>query len=133
MKLFNKMAQIIINNTKHIGSQININNGNITIDGKKITIDNDEKQINISVVGDISDLSVDSCEKIDIKGNVKKVKTSSGDIDITGDVLEDIQTSSGDIDISGNVNGNVQTSSGDVKCSGDIQGSVRTMSGNIKR
>lgn len=126
------MAQIIINNTKHIGNQITINNGNITIDGNKITI-GDDKQINISVIGDISDLSVSSCEKIDIKGNVKSVKTGSGDIDITGDVHADIQSSSGDIDISGNVCGNVQTSSGDVKCGGNIQGSVKTMSGDIKR
>ena len=107
------MSQIIINNKGYVGKSITITNGNVIIDGKSIEIE--EKEINISVTGDINDLRVTSCNSLEIKGNVKTIETTSGDINIEGDV-----------------SGNVKTVSGDVRC-GNITGDVKTVSGDIKR
>ena len=51
-------------------------------------------------------------------------------IKIVGDV-GNVKTTSGDVEISGNVTGSIQTMSGDVKCK-TVGGSVTTMSGDIK-
>ena len=107
------MSQIIINNKNYSGRNISVNNGNVIIDGKSIEIE--EKEINISVTGNIDSLKVTSCNELQIKGYVNTVETTSGDIDIEG-----------------NVSGNVKTVSGDVRCE-YITGDVKTVSGNIRR
>ncbi len=104
---------IIINGTVISGS------GNVVISGGKITVGGvdvtpDSKQITIEVKGNVDQLTVDCCDKISVVGDVKSIKTQSGDVEVTG-----------------NVNGSVQTMSGDVDC-GNVEGSISTMSGNIK-
>lgn len=105
-------SSITINNKTYSGNNIVITNGKVIINGKDVTPDG--KEINIKVEGNITDLKVDACNKVQITGDVSLV-----------------QTKSGDVDISGNVNGSVQTMSGDVDC-GNVGGSVSTMSGDIK-
>lgn len=109
-----KSNQISIN-----GSAIVSGSKNITIVGNRIIVDGidvtpDSKDINITVNGNIESLDVDCCDKINIVGAVAKVRTTSGDINI-----------------SGNVTGDVKSTSGDIKC-GQISGSVKTVSGDIK-
>jgi len=106
------MTQIIINGSVFNGNSISIKNGKITVDCKDVTPD--QKEISISVTGDVKELKADSCNKITVKGNVTTVSTLSGDVEISGDVQ-----------------GPVTTMSGDVKC-GNIAGSVQTMSGDIR-
>ena len=107
------MGTIRVNGMSISGSNISITNGKIIVDGKDMTPD--QKEIKIEVIGDIDTLSVDACNEVSVKGNIGKLKTMSGDVEVTGDVT-----------------GDVSSMSGDIRC-GNISGSVKTMSGNIKR
>jgi hypothetical protein len=106
------MNTIRINNNSYAGNSIVISNGKVIIDGKEVTPDS--KEINITVDGNIGELKVDACNTVSVKGNIGYVKTQSGDVDITGDVI----------------NGSVSTMSGDIVC-GNVGGSISTMSGDI--
>jgi len=107
------MNSITINGTTITSSKnIVITNGKVFVNGTDVTPDS--KEINISVVGQLDKLEVDSCSKIEVTGDVNNIKTISGDVGI-----------------SGNCNGNIQTMSGDVYCE-SVGGSISTMSGDIK-
>lgn len=105
------MSSVTINGKTYIGNNIIVSNGKIMVDGKNVT--SDDKVINITVNGNIDSLKVDTCNKLEIIGNVTNVNTVSGDVDINGDV-----------------NGSIQTVSGDVKCN-NVSGSINTLSGDI--
>lgn len=106
------MGVIRINGVSYSGRSISINNGNITIDGKKAEL-KDEKVITIEVTGDIDKLSADECQTITVSGSCGSVSTMSGDVEC------------------GNIGGSVSTMSGDVSCGG-IGGNVSTMSGDVR-
>jgi hypothetical protein len=120
---------IIINGKSYNGNSVSISNGKIIIDGNNVTPEN-AKQISIVVNGDIDNLNVDYCEKIEVAGNVATLQSTSGNVDVKGDA-NSIQTTSGDVDVEGNIKGSVTTMSGDVDCQ-NIGGTVKTMSGDIK-
>jgi hypothetical protein len=101
---------ITINGVSYYGNNISINNGNIKIDGINVAVN--EKMINISVNGNVDQLSVDSCESLIVSGNVADVKTVSGDVNCQN-VLGSVKTVSGDVSAK-NINGNVNTVSGDI-------------------
>jgi hypothetical protein len=105
------MNTIIINGNTYSGNSVVVTNGKVLINGKDVTPDS--KEININVQGNIGELKVDACNKVSVTGNANNVLTKSGDIYITGNVEGNIQTSSGDVDC-GNVSGSISTSSGDV-------------------
>jgi hypothetical protein len=123
-------STITINGKTFRGNSIQISKGSVIIDGE--FQETDEKIINITVEGNIENLETDYTNQIKITGDVGRVKSSSGDVDIVGNVNGPINSSSGDIEIDGNVIGDVETSSGDVKCK-DVTGSVKTKSGDIKK
>ena len=104
---------ITVNGKTYKGNNISISNGVVVIDGKRYD-DKDAKNINISVVGNLESLDVDSCEMIMITGDVGTVETVNGNVKC------------------GNVNGNVKTTNGNIKA-GDIHGKATTSNGNIKR
>lgn len=107
------MSTIIINGKLiQASANLHIGNGRIIVDGQYVTPD--DKIIDICISGNTHSLQVDACHRVFILGNVSTVRTTSGDIDIQG-----------------NVSGGVQTVSGDVDC-GNISGSISTVSGNIK-
>ena len=106
------MSTITINGNTYSGNSIVVTNGKVVINGKDVTPDS--KEINISVEGNIEELKVDACNKVEITGDVSNVKTQSGDVEISGNVTGSIQTMSGDVDC-GNVGGSISTMSGDVK------------------
>jgi hypothetical protein len=118
---------IIINGKSYLGNSITVSKNKVIVDGIDVTPDG--KQININVENDINELIVDCCEKINVGGNVNKIKTSSGDV-YCENVTGDIQTKSGDVEC-GDVGGSIQTTSGDVNCK-NVNGSVKTISGDIK-
>ena len=93
-----------------VGRCIKISGNKVIIDGKDVTPDS--KEINIEIQGDIELLDVDYCEIIHVKGTVNKINIGSGDIRCD-DVSGDIQIGSGDVDCE-NVQGNIRTGSGDV-------------------
>lgn len=106
------MSIITINGNTFSGSNIIVTNGKVLINGKDVTPDS--KEINISVVGNIEQLKVDACNKVNVEGNVKSISTQSGDVEVSGDVDGSISTMSGDIDC-GHVKGSVSTMNGDIK------------------
>lgn len=95
------------------GNNICIQNGKVIIDG--VVSESSEKVINITIDGDVDTLDVDCANQISITGNVKKVKTQTGDVDISGNVEGNVETQTGDVDIEGSVSGDVDTTTGDIK------------------
>jgi len=122
------MSQITINGKTYFGNSVSVKNGKVTVDGQLYVPD--EKQINITIEGNVEKLSIDYCEKIKVTGDVANLTTSSGGVEISGNVTS-LSTTSGDVEIDGNVGGSIKTTSGDVKC-GNVAGSVTTMSGDIR-
>lgn len=108
------MSRININNRTYSGNSVVITNGKVIVDGKDVTPEKNEREINIIIEGNIDDLNVDACNKLSVNGNVGSVKTLSGDVDVDGYVSGSVSTMSGDVDC-GNVNGSVSTMSGDIK------------------
>jgi hypothetical protein len=125
------MATIMVNGQIFSGKSVQVRNSKVVIDGKEYVGTDDEKKIEIHVAGDVDEIDVDVCYKIAITGNVGSIQTSSGDVEVSGNVNGDIKTSSGDVEISEGVTGSIQTSSGDVK-TGSVGGKVKTNSGDIK-
>jgi len=107
------MSTIRINNKVYEGNNVAISNNKVYIDGKLQEQSSDERNISIVVEGNLAELKADVCDKIEIKGSVGSVRTTSGDVDC------------------GNVSGGVQTMSGDVMCD-DVTGGISTMSGDVK-
>lgn len=104
---------IDINGKNYTGKSIMIANNNIIIDGKDCTPDSTE--INLTINGNVNEIHVDVCNKIQIKGDCGNVKTKSGSIEINGAVK-----------------GSVKTMSGNINCA-DVSGNASTMSGKIKQ
>ena len=127
------MNKVIINGVTIITN----GKGNVVVKNGKVYVDdilqdtNNMKEINISIEGDVKNLEVDVCNKVSVCGNIGSISTSSGDVEVSGDVSYGIKCSSGDVEVEGCVNGDIQTSSGDVKC-GPVSGNVKTKSGDIK-
>lgn len=112
---------INIDGKSYIGNNIVIKNNEVWIDGVKQDTSN-QKEINIVVNGNIESLDVLSCvNKISIIGDVAKVKTSTGDVSIEGNVSGDVSTSTGDVKVDGHIYGNVKTTTGDIKYKKDKQ------------
>lgn len=105
------MASIIINGVTYSGNSVSVNNGNVIIDGKGVNVVS--KNINISVNGDIKNLDVDSCNMLKVGGNVDWLNTVSGDVEVKGDIKNNVKTVSGDV-FCMNIGGNVSTVSGDI-------------------
>lgn len=103
------MSTISINGQDYSGRNIVIRNGNVIIDGRKVT--SEDKVINIVVTGDIQDLTVDSCDSVTVHGNVNSLQTTSGDVSCHN--VGDVKTVSGDVEAQV-IEGNVRTVSGDI-------------------
>lgn len=118
----------IIRNGNYIsisgGGTINITDGNILVDGKPLdelnVSDVNEKEINITIQGEVDHIDIDYCNRITVNGNVKRVKTNQGDIDITGDVDGDVHTNMGDITC-GNIKGDCHTNMGNIRRRYDVE------------
>ena len=96
------------------------NTGNIVMTGDRILIDGkdvtpvDTKEITVNIEGNVESLDIAYAKSIEIKGNVHDVRSTSGNISVTGDVTGDVKSTSGDVRC-GNVSGSVKTVSGDIK------------------
>jgi hypothetical protein len=95
-------------------------NGNVTIVNNRVMVDGkdvtpDAKEITISIEGNVNELSVDMCSKVSVIGDVGKVKTVSGHVDVSGDIKGYVETVSGDVNCDGSITGDVETISGDIK------------------
>lgn len=104
---------ITINNKTYKGNNVTIVNNQIYIDDK-LADTKDEKNIKISIDGDVDTLNIDHCDEILINGDCGSVKCGNGNVKC------------------GNVGGNVKSTNGNVKC-GNVDGDIKTTNGNIKR
>ena len=105
---------ININGMSFNGSNISISNNKIYVDGKRVDEQfEDQKTFNIVVDGPLSKLDVENAESIEIKGDVGSIKTTNGNVQVSGSVNGDVKT----------VNGNVNAI--------NIDGKVSTVNGNI--
>ncbi len=120
------MALINVNNKDYSGNNINISNGKVFIDGKNVTPE--EKDIRIAINGNVTYLQVDSCETVDVKGNIDKLRTGSGEVYCDA-IVGTVVTGSGDVDAN-EIGGSVTTGSGDVDAS-VIHGNIKTGSGDV--
>ena len=133
-RIFGSIQNAVINGRvyKNIsGRNITIERGQIIVDGKPIEDWNDsnEKEINITIEGNVDCLQVQCAGTITVNGDTKSVKTGSGNVTVTGCVKGNINTGSGDVRC-GNVEEDINTGSGDVHC-GNVGGRVTTMSGDV--
>ena len=109
---FSSNGEVVINGKSFSGRNISMTDEGVFVDGVKQGDLPEEKEIIITVHGDVKDLS-----------------TSSGHIHC-GKVSGSIKTASGTVNCN-DVHGSISTMSGDVDCD-DISGSVSTMSGDIR-
>lgn len=72
----NIISSVINGKTINMTSSGNISiiNGVIYENGKKVSEESNDKIINIVIQGDVGDLAVDYCSKIEVTGNSKKLK-----------------------------------------------------------
>lgn len=123
------MSTVSINGRTYQGRNVSMVNGRIIIDGKDVTEDaKDDREINVSIEGNVNSLSVGHCVNLKINGECGSVSTTSGDVKC-GTIKGSVRTVSGDVECE-NVGGSVETVSGDVTC-GDINGNAKTLSGDI--
>lgn len=106
-------STITVNGKTYHGNSVKVNNNKVYIDGV-LQDTEDAKEINIAVSGNIKNLTVDACDKVEVTGDIGTLKTMSGDVEIEGNVTGSIKTMSGDVDC-GTVGGDISTMSGDVK------------------
>ena len=111
--------EIVINGKKYS----NISSGNLTISNNKVYVNGfliedlkniEEKNIKIEIYGDKNFISVDSCETINVNGNVYNIKLTNGTI-TCDDIKNDVTITNGDINAN-KIFGKCNVINGDIKC-----------------
>lgn len=111
--------EIVINGKKYS----NISSGNLTISNNKVYINGflienlknvEEKNIKIEIYGDKNFISVDSCETINVNGNVYNIKLTNGTI-TCDDIKNDVTITNGNISAN-KIFGKCEVVNGDIKC-----------------
>jgi len=120
-------STITINGETWIGNSVTIKNGKVSINGNDVTPDS--KSISITINGNINDLSVDRCESIMVDGDVGGLRTTSGNINVTGNVTDSIKLTSGNIKCN-DVGGSIKTTSGEIECH-TVNGNATSVHGKV--
>ena len=94
-----------------INGDISLESDNVIIVGGR-RIECGSRIAGINICGNVK--TVQNLPNIVVNGNVGNVSTTSGDIQVHGNVSGSVSAVSGDIDIQGSVAGSVSTVSGDV-------------------
>ena len=111
--------EIVINGKKYS----NISSGNLTISNNKVYVNGflienlknvEEKNIKIEIYGDKNFISVDSCETINVNGNVYNIKLTNGTI-TCDDIKNDVTITNGNISAD-KIFGKCEVVNGDIKC-----------------
>lgn len=83
----------------------------------------------INNYGSTSQIVYPSSIKINVDGNINYLNTIAGDVYCKD--TSHIETTSGDINVSGNVSGSIESISGDIEIKGSFSGNVSTITGDI--
>lgn len=111
--------EIVINGKKYS----NISSGNLTISNNKVYVNGflienlknvEEKNIKIEIYGDKNFISVDSCETINVNGNVYNIKLTNGTI-TCDDIKNNVTITNGNISAD-KIFGKCEVVNGDIKC-----------------
>lgn len=111
------------------GRSVSVINGDVFVDGRRCTENDNLKQVNIVIEGSCDSLQVDSCDQVEVKGDVRGVLKAGGTVVVHGNVLNKVDAG-GNIHC-GNVSGDVDAG-GSVTC-GNISGSVDAGGSVIRR
>lgn len=117
---------ININGKQYSGNNITISGNKVIIDGNDVTPK--EKEINITVNGNLENLNSDVCDSITVNGEVGTLDNVNGDIKC-GNVKGHVTTVNGDVE-AGYVEGGVSTVNGDIEAE-VIHGEAKTTNGDI--
>ena len=108
------------------GHSVNIINGDVFVDGRYYTENENLKQVNIVIEGSCDSLQVDSCDQVEVKGDVRGVLKAGGNVIVHGSAHNEVDAGGsihcgdvgGDVDAGGNVTcGNV---SGSIDAGGSV-------------
>ena len=109
------MVNIKINGRTFTGGKsVQMINGKVFIDGELQGGDIEDKVIHIVIEGNPELVSVDACDELVVHGNIGHLNSSTGDVEVNGNVEGNIKTSTGDVSVWGTVGGDVETSTGDI-------------------
>lgn len=113
LKDANGNVMVSVNDSEdfHVQGDITLESDNVVIIGGR-RIECGSRIAGINIVGNLK--SVQNLPNIVVNGNVGNVSSTSGDIEIHGNVSGSVSAVSGDVDVRGGVAGSVSTVSGDV-------------------
>lgn len=97
------------------GGSVSISNGVVKVNGQVITDTNslEEKHIYLIFEGSVDQVTVDSCEEIEIKGDAGNVNTHNGNVTVSQNVSNNVSTHNGNV-MCGSVGGNVSSHNGNI-------------------
>lgn len=129
--LFNVTSKstISVNGRTFQGNTVSIVNGDIIVDGKKVDSP-DEKEITITITGNVKELHLDS-GTINLEGDVGDLHVAHGKVGIQGDVKGGANIKHGNLECD-NIFADVEVTHGNVRAA-TIHGAVSTKMGNISR
>lgn len=122
-------STITVNGKSFQGNSVSIVNGEIIVDGKKVSSPT-EKEINITITGDIKELILDS-GTIKMEGDVGNLEVNHGKVGIQGDVKGNASIKHGNLECD-NIFADVDVAHGNVRAA-TIHGAVAVKMGNISR
>ncbi|MBR0488197.1 hypothetical protein IJJ39_00765 [Candidatus Saccharibacteria bacterium] len=102
------------------GHSVSIINGDVFVDGRRYTENENLKQVNIVIEGSCDSLRVYSCNQVEVKGDVRGVLEAGGSVIVHGNAHNKVDAG-GDIHC-GDVGGDVDAG-GSVTC-GIVSGSI---------
>ncbi|MBR2709950.1 hypothetical protein IKE72_02635 [Candidatus Saccharibacteria bacterium] len=108
------------------GNSVSIINGDVFVDGRRYTENESLKQVNIVIEGGCDSLQVDSCDRVEVKGDVRGVLKAGGAVIVHGNALNMVDAG-GSVncgDVSGDVDAGGSVICGNVSGSVDAGGSV---------
>lgn len=108
------------------GRSVSIINGNVFVDGRRYTENENLKQVNIVIEDGCESLQVDSCDQVEVKGDVRGVLKAGGAVVIHGNALNKVNAG-GSVhcgDVSGDVDAGGSVTCGNVSGSVDAGGTV---------
>ncbi|RZJ86743.1 MAG: hypothetical protein EOO60_13055 [Hymenobacter sp.] len=113
--VFDEVSTITVNGREFTGRKIEQQDGRILVDGRDVTdeVGAPARELLIVVQGDVSKLEVHGGQRVTVNGNAGSVTTTTGPIEVKGDVT-----------------GSVESVSGSITC-GKVSGSVKTVTGSI--
>lgn len=122
---------VSINGKTYVGNTISVQNGVVMVDGKRASDAPGGTSFifNVTITGAVEHMELTNGE-VTVHGDVGRVKTVNGDVNVEQSVTGNVASVNGDIKIGGELNGDASTVHGDIKSAGKkMPGAVRKIRG----